>query len=271
MSSGGLFSQERRGRILELIRERKKITVHALCQLLEVSPATVRSDLRDLDREGLLVRTHGGAMEKSRASFEQVSSRRSAENLAAKQAIAAAARQHVADGDTILLDTGTTTVELARLLGSIRHLTVVTNDLEIARILEGTAGVDVLLLGGMVRKGYHCTVGPTGLRAVEDLRADTAFMATNSLSLEAGATTPDLQQAEIKKAMLSVARKSILLCDSSKIGRDSFVRFASLEQIDMLITEKLSDQDRAAMEQQGIEVVVASSMASAGDEGLSPG
>ncbi|MHB8969112.1 MAG: DeoR/GlpR family DNA-binding transcription regulator [Pirellulaceae bacterium] len=257
LATGGLFSQERRSRILELIRERKKITVHELCQLLDVSPATVRSDLRDLDREGLLVRTHGGAMEKSRASFEQISSRRGGENLAAKQAIAAAARQHIADGDTILLDTGTTTVELAKLLTSAQQLTVVTNDLEIARILEGITGVEVLLLGGTVRKGYHCTVGPTGLRAVQDLRADTAFMATNSLSLEAGATTPDLQQAEIKKAMLAVARQIILLCDSSKIGRDSFARFATLEQIDMLITEQLSDQDRTAMEEQGIEVVLA--------------
>ncbi len=257
MSTGNLFSQERRNRIVELIHERKKVTVHELCQLLDVSPATVRGDLRDLDREGQLVRTHGGAMEKSRARFEEIISRRSAENLAAKQAIAAAARTYVSDGDTIILDTGTTTLELARLLTNAQQLTVVTNDLEIARILENAEGIEVLVLGGSLRKGYRCTVGPSGVRAVQDLRADTAFMATNSLSLEAGATTPDLQQAETKKAMLSVARKLIVLCDSSKLGRDSFARFAAMEQIDLLITDQLSDADRTAIENQGVEVVLA--------------
>jgi DeoR family transcriptional regulator, fructose operon transcriptional repressor len=257
LTTGNLFSQERRNRIVELIHERKKLTVHELCRLLDVSPATVRGDLRDLDRDGLLVRTHGGALEKSQASFEQISSRRSAENLAAKQAIALAARPYIADGDTIVLDTGTTTLELARLLTNAQQLTVVTNDLEIARTLENTAGIEVLMLGGSLRKGYHCTVGPSGVHAVQDLRADTAIMATNSLSLEAGATTPDLQQAETKRAMLSVARKIILLCDSSKIGQDSFARFATLDQIDLLITEQISDADRAALENQGIEVVLA--------------
>ena len=138
-----------------------------------------------------------------------------------------------------------------------QQLTVVTNDLEIARILENAEGIEVLVLGGSLRKGYRCTVGPSGVRAVQDLRADTAFMATNSLSLEAGATTPDLQQAETKKAMLSVARKLIVLCDSSKLGRDSFARFAAMEQIDLLITDQLSDADRTAIENQGVEVVLA--------------
>jgi DeoR family fructose operon transcriptional repressor len=254
-----MYSQERRSRIVELIRERKKLTVHELCGLLDVSPATVRTDLRDLDREGLLVRTHGGAIEKSRAGYEVICRERSAENLSAKQSIGQIARQYVTDGDTILLDTGTTTVELAKLLRQrpLPRLTVVTNDLEIARILEGTAGAEVVLLGGVVRKGYHCTVGPAVIRTVQDLRVDTAFMATNSLSLDGGLTTPDLQQAETKKAMVAIARKVILLCDSSKIGRESFARFAGLEQIDMLITDQVTEQDRATLEEQGIEVAVA--------------
>jgi DeoR family fructose operon transcriptional repressor len=257
MATGVLFTEERRLRILDLIRDRKKLTVGELCKLLGVSPATVRADLRDLDREGLLLRTHGGAIERSRASFEQVSSKRSTVNLAAKQAIAVEAERVIHDGDTILLDTGTTTVELARRLHARRELTVVTNDLEIARVLEDSPGVQVVLLGGSLRKGFHCTVGPLGLRTAQDLRVDKAFMATNSLSLAVGATTPDLQHAETKKAMIAIAGKVILLCDSSKIGRESFARFAELEQIDMLITESLSDEDRAAMEERGIEVVVA--------------
>jgi DeoR family fructose operon transcriptional repressor len=257
LATNTLFSEERRTRILELVHERKKLTVNELCAILGVSPATVRGDLRDLDREGLLVRTHGGAIEKSRASFELTSSKRSTVNLAAKQAIAKAAAQFVEDGDTIVLDTGTTTAELAQRLVSQQRLTVVTNDLQIAGILEGAPGVETVLLGGTLRKGYHCTVGPGGSGLTHNLRVDTAFMATNSLSLEAGATTPDLHQAEIKKAMISMARKIILLCDSSKIGRDSFARFGDLDQIDVLVTEQLGDEAHAVFEEQGIEVVIA--------------
>ncbi len=257
MASTALFTEERRVRILELIREHKKMTVAELCRRLEVSPATMRGDLRDLDREGLLVRTHGGAMERWRASFEQVSSKRSNKNLQAKQAIAAEADRLVDDGDTILLDTGTTTLELARRLLARRALTVVTNDLEIARTLEEAPGIQLVLLGGMIRKGFHCTVGPAGLRMADDLRVDKAFMATNSLSLEAGAATPDLQHAETKKAMIAIARRVVLLCDSSKIGKQSFVRFADLGQIDTFITERLGDEDRLALEERGIEVVLA--------------
>ncbi len=257
MATSPLFSEERRHRIVELIRERKKLTVNQLCELLDVSAATVRGDLRDLDREGLLVRTHGGAIERSRTSFEQISSQRSTEHLAEKQAIAKAAEPFVEDGDTILLDTGTTTLELARRIGVDRRLTVVTNDLEIARVLEEVRGVEVVLLGGAVRKGFHCTVGPAGWRMTEELRVDKAFMATNSLSLEAGATTPDLQQAETKKAMIAMARKVVFLADSSKIDRQSFVRFADLPQIDVLVTDQLDAEQRRLFEEQGVEVVVA--------------
>jgi DeoR family fructose operon transcriptional repressor len=254
MSTHSLFSEERRIRILELLRERKKLTVHELCKVLEVSPATVRGDLRDLDREGRLVRTHGGAIEKSRAGFELISSQRSTENLAAKRAIAVEAENLAEDGDTILLDTGTTTLELARRLHARRNLTVVTNDLDIARTLEEAAGVQVVFLGGTLRKGYHCTVGPAGVRMAQDLRVDKAFMATNSMSLESGATTPDLHQADTKKAMIAMARKIILLCDSSKIGRESFARFADPEHIDVLVTDRMGDEDRLRFEERGVEV-----------------
>jgi DeoR family fructose operon transcriptional repressor len=250
-----LFTEERRLRIVELLGERKKLTVNDLCTLLKVSPATVRGDLRDLDREGLLTRTHGGAMEKVGTGFEQVSSQRSTKNLEAKQAIAEIAKTLVDDGETILIDTGTTTLELARRLVSRRNLTVVTNDLEIARAVEEAPGLQVVLLGGALRKGYHCTLGPAGHRMIEDLRVDKAFMGTNSLCIESGATTPDLQQAETKKAMIAIARKVIVLSDSSKFGRESFARFVDLEKIDVLVTERVADEDRQRLEERGVEVM----------------
>jgi len=256
-TNGGLFTEERRRRIVELIHDRKKLTVNELCHLLDVSQATIRADLRELDREGLLVRTHGGALNRARAGFEQVSSKRSTQNLAAKRAIGREASTLVHDGDTVLIDTGTTTFELARLLVSRRGITVVTNDIEIARTLEEAPDAEVVLLGGVLRKGYHCTVGVAAQRMADGLRVDKAFMATNSLSVEGGAATPDLQQAEIKKATIAIARKVILLCDSSKLGNESFARFAGLEDIDTLITERISEEDRLTFEEHGIEVIMA--------------
>ena len=115
-----------------------------------------------------------------------------------------------------------------------------------------------MFLGGTLRKGYHCTVGPVGIRMIQDLRVDKAFMATNSLSVEAGATTPDLQHAETKRAMIAVARKAIFLCDSSKIGGESFARFAELDQIEVLVTERMDKDDRQRFEEVGgVEVLVA--------------
>lgn len=256
-TNGGLFTEERRRRIVELIHERKKLTVNELCHLLNVSQATIRTDLRELDRDGLLVRAHGGALEKSRAGFEQVSSKRGAQNLSAKRAIGSEAAKLVHDGDTVLIDTGTTTFELARLLASRRGVTVVTNDIEIARTLEEAPRVEIVLLGGRLRKGYHCTVGVAPQRMADGFRVDKAFMATNSLSVAGGAATPDLQQAETKKAMIAIARKVILLCDSSKLGNQSFARFANLEEIDTLVTERIEEEDRLTFEEHGIQVFVA--------------
>jgi DeoR family transcriptional regulator, fructose operon transcriptional repressor len=257
MAANALFTEERRIRIVELLQEHKKITVAELCELLKVSPATIRGDLRDLDQEGMLTRTHGGALQKLKTGFETVIRSRGVENLAAKQAIAAAAERLVEDGDTIALDTGTTTAGLARRLLRRQELNVVTNDIEIAGVLEDAASVQVFMLGGMLRKGYRCTVGPATAQMAQGLRVDTAFMGANSFSLESGATTPDLQQAETKKALIAMGRKVVLLCDSSKIGRESFARFADLDRIDVLITEQISAPDRSRLEDRGVEVIVA--------------
>lgn len=258
-STNVLFTEERRRRILVLLREKKKLTVNTLCHQLDVSPATIRTDLRELDQEGLLTRTHGGAIEKSRTGFELTASVKRTDNLVAKQAIAWQASQFIEDGDTIVLDTGTTTLELARCLVARERLTVVTNDLEIALLLENASGIHTLLLGGTLRRDFHCTMGPLGQHMARELRVDKAFMGANSLSLQNGVGTPDLQQAEMKKTMISIARQVIVLCDHTKIGHESFARFANLEQVDIVITDQINDSAKQSLEECNIQVVVAAS------------
>lgn len=246
-----LFSEERRQAILRMIEEQKKVLVTELAASLGVTGATIRSDLRDLEASNLLLRTHGGAIERPRARYEMEMRERAEYQSPAKKAIAQVVYDQVLDGDTILLDTGTTTRELAYLLSDKQRLTVVTNDISIAAALEPAPGVDVFIIGGMLRKGFQCTIGGT----LADLTVDKGFFGTNSFSVDAGASTPDISQAAAKREMLRIAKKVFLLCDHEKFGRVSFSRFASLEDIDTLVTDQISGADRRHLEQAGIEIL----------------
>jgi DeoR family fructose operon transcriptional repressor len=137
-------------------------------------------------------------------------------------------------------------------------VTAVTNDFEIARVLEEMNSISVVMLGGELRKNFHCTVGAASIDMLAQLSVDKAFMGTNSLSILKGASTPNLQQAEIKKAMIASAQRIILLCSNRKLGKDSFAHFASLDQIDTLIIEKIDVNEKFEFEERGVEVLTAS-------------
>lgn len=259
MAEDTLFVEERKQKILEYIEENRKATVADLCERFRVSSATIRNDLRDLQASNLLIRTHGGAIVKSKTGLETDMNQRKVQNLAAKRRIAEAAIRLVEDGDTITLDSGTTSLELARLLDQRRDLTVVTNDLTIALCLEDVESVKVVFMGGSLRKKFHCTVthGWASGGMLSGLTVDKAFMGVNSFSTQKGASTPDIAHAETKKLMMSIAAKIILLFDSSKMERNSFALFAPLDKVDTIVTESVRDEDRKCLEENGIEVITA--------------
>ncbi|HUV06381.1 MAG TPA: DeoR/GlpR family DNA-binding transcription regulator [Spirochaetia bacterium] len=255
-----MFAEERKLKILEFIEEHKKATVAQLCEHFTVSSATIRNDLRDLESANLLIRTHGGAMVKSKTGFELDSNQKKVRNLDKKRKIAEATINLIEDGDTVILDTGTTTIELAKLLQRKRDITVVTNDLGITLLLEDVDSVNIVFMGGIVRKHFHCTVtyGTTGKDTLSGLTVNKAFMGVNSFCMKKGATTPDINQAETKKLMISIATNVILLCDSTKFGNTSFAQFATLDQIDTIITDSIDAKDYRKLEESGIDVIVAS-------------
>ncbi len=250
-----MFAEERKLKIIDILNQNKKVTVTELVHLFNVSSATIRSDLRELNDKGQIIRTHGGAIIESGAGFEPHTEQKRDLNLAAKQQIARLAIDLINDGDTVIFDTGTTTLEFAKLLNQRRRVQAVTNDFEIARVLEEMNSISVLMLGGEVRKKFHCTVGAAGIDMLAKLSVDKAFMGTNSLSISKGASTPNIQQAETKKAMVAGAKKVILLCSSRKLGRDSFAHFASLDQIDTLVVEKIDDNEKFEFEERGVEIL----------------
>jgi len=250
-----VFAEERKMKIVEYIKNHRKATVGELCDVFQVSSATIRNDLRELESISPIIRTHGGAMVKTQAGFEPSSREKRISGQAGKEKIGAAALKFIETGDTIILDTGTTTMELARLLSAKPDITVVTNDVRIAALLEDTEGITVYLVGGKVRKGFHCTVGAAGRQMLSGITADKAFIGANGLSFEKGATTPHIGHAETKQAMIQASKKIFLLCDNSKLGRNAFAKFAPLDVIDTLITDSISEEDKKRFEDEGIDVI----------------
>jgi DeoR family fructose operon transcriptional repressor len=198
-NSPTLFAEERHAQILLLLQEKSKIRVTELCDIFSVSPATIRNDLRDLEKSGKLKRTHGGAIPMEKAAFEPTTMVKNVENIEIKQKLAAYAANLIEEGDTIALDAGTTMMELAKCLCDRKSITVLTNDIRIAMYLEQNTKATILLIGGILRHGLDCTVGPIAISSISSLNVDKAFMGANAFSLEKGFTTPDINQAELKR------------------------------------------------------------------------
>jgi DeoR family fructose operon transcriptional repressor len=189
-----------------------------------------------MENEGRLRRTHGGAIPVGKAAFEEASTIKQIDHIDEKRRIAQEAAKLVDDGDTIALDIGTTTLELAKCLSGKQDITAVTVDLKIALILE-EHGINVIMIGGVLRRGYHCAVGSMAMSNLSRMNVDKAFMAANAFSVEKGFTTPAFEYAEVKKAMIAIASETIMLTDSSKIGKISFLKFADLADLDRLIVD----------------------------------
>ena len=249
-----MLAQIRKKTIVELVDAQGFITVSDLCARFGVSPATIRNDLHELESAQLIERTHGGAISCRRAVYEPDSEQKSVQQVREKEMIAQAALKHIQPGDAIALDTGTTTYELARRLGGFDRLTVVTCDLQIAAWLERNTSVTIIMAGGQVRRSFHCTGGQTAIDTLSRLHVDKLFIAANAVSLDA-LSTPSMEMAAVKSTLIASADRVILLADSTKLNRKSFARFAGLDQVHMLITDRHADSDWIAqVVEKGVEV-----------------
>jgi DeoR/GlpR family transcriptional regulator of sugar metabolism len=243
---------------LQLIEERVSMSVQELSKHFDVSPMTIRRDLALLDEKGLVVRIHGGATapETPVASREEV---RGALHVVQKAAIGAAAANLVEDGQTLFIDAGTTTIELARRLCERRRLTVVTNSVRILAALADSPGINLIGLGGSIYGGAWSFVGPLAEAALRRFNGDIAFMGITSVSLEHGLTEVNFFEATIKSTMIQRARRVVLLADHSKFEKVSPVSVVSIKDLDMLITDEgLSPQLIAAYRGAGVNLFVAS-------------
>ena len=255
-----MYAEERQQAMAQLIGQQGRLSVAQLADTFDVTTETVRRDLSSLERIGLVRRVHGGAVPASSLSvIESGLGERDQANTSAKDAIAAAAvLQLPPAGSTVVIDAGSTTARLAGVLPRELRLTVVTHAVPVAARLAGLPQIELHLLPGRVRPTTHAAVGTDTVAALQDLRADVAFLATNGLSVDFGLTTPDRDEAATKRAIARCARRTVVLADSSKIGVETSQRFAALEDVDVLVTDSGIDPSaRRALEKAGLEVVVA--------------
>lgn len=241
-----MYAEERLTFIAERARIAGRVDVAALAAELDVTTETIRRDLTALERQGLIRRVHGGAIPIERVAVEPGLAAREAAHRGEKERIAKAALSELPAEGAILLDAGSTTIRLAELMPSDRELTVVTNALPVAAVLAARGNIRLMLVGGRVRGRTLAAVDAWALRSLGDVYVDVAFVGTNGLTVERGLTTPDQAEAAVKAAMVAAARRAIVLCDHSKIGNDCFARFASLADIDLLISDDGLDEDVAA-------------------------
>jgi DeoR/GlpR family transcriptional regulator of sugar metabolism len=235
----------RRQQMLNLLEETGTLNVGELADRFGVSLVTIRKDLDELGAEGLLERTFGGAEFSHRSRFNRSFLQRALEHRQEKLAIAAAAFGYIKDGDTIILDAGTTTLVLAQLLKEqVKSAFVITCSVP-AALEVSSAGYDILLLGGMVRNKSLALLGRETLRIIERYRADKAFLGSSGFTAEMGHSTPNPDDAQIKEALMRIADETYVLVDSSKYGHNCLTSFAQLRDVHLTITDSRLPRSKA--------------------------
>ena len=253
-----LLAEPRRMKILEWLQEEGSARVRDLSVAFAVSEATIRQDLERLDNDGYVVREHGGAYLKSVPQQVQSMSLQHLTNMDRKKRIGRAAAALVGNGETIILDAGSTTTEVANNLTGHQNLNVITNAINIALMLGALPSMTVHLSGGLFKAPTLSVTGEKSGDFFNGIFAEKLFLATAAVSFEAGLTLPAMADLYVKRAMIKAASRVYLVADSTKIGRTSFSSLGPLDMIGGFITDDgISDEDRAEFERRGIEVIIA--------------
>lgn len=253
-----MFAQERQKIISEILERKSSVKVNEIASMLNVSESTVRRDLQEMEERNLLERTHGGAVGVDiKTNYEPSFKDKQDERIEQKIRIAEAASKIIEEDDTIILDSGTTTLEIAKMIEG-KHATVITNSIDIASQLSQNEQVEVIVTGGTLRVSTRAMVGSIAETTLKNFRVDKAFIGANGISAEEGITTPNFIEAQTKKMMMSYAKKVIVVADSSKFENVCFSVVCPVKSVDMIITsEDVSEDILKEYEQIGVDVITA--------------
>lgn len=259
-SSNKLLLDERRRLIVSLIEKNGRATVDELAARFGTSAVTIRGDLNALARQSMITRSHGGALPIAPGQTDTPVTIKETRAHAQKLRIGHAAAQIIRDGETIILDSGTTTLEIARQIHQLKFqsLTVITNALNIALELSGLPHVRVMMLGGLLRQTSYSLVGPDAEQALAKLSADRLFLGVDGLDPQIGATTPDPLEAALNALMMRVSRQTIAVLDASKLGQRSLSVISPVKGLHVVITDTGAPAETIeALRAAGVQVTLA--------------
>jgi len=248
--------EERRRKIRGLLQEHAQVSVAELAKKFAVSEVTIRADLVALDEIGALVRVHGGALPRAESDELPIDIKQNM-HREEKIRIAQAALVHIHEDATVILDSGSTTVEIAKLIRGLKlqSLNVITNALNIAVLLASAPFINLVIPGGVLRRRSWSLSGPPADNALRDLQADTLFLGVDSLDPEVGLMTPHVLEAQLNAQMIRIARRVIAVTDSSKLLRRNLSVIAPVDSVDLLITDRDADaRCIKAIRARGVEV-----------------
>jgi len=252
-----VYAVERRQEIATLVEQEGRSDVTELASRFGVTPETIRRDLTELEQRRFLRRVHGGAIAISRFRAEPALWEWAERRAPAPAAPAAPAAAFIPERGSVLVDAGTSTLALARIFPD-RELTVFTHSVAVALELAARRELRIHVIGGRLRSRTLANVDDWALRQLTDLRVDVAFVGTNGFSVDRGLSTPDPAEAAVKRAICRAAAQTVVLADHTKLDQEAAVRFAAIDEFDVLVCDRALDETgRSAFEDGDIEVVLA--------------
>lgn len=249
-------SVDRHQYILKQLEQHGKVYVLDLCEELNVSSVTIRKDLKFLEDSNLLFRTHGGATKQNPYTTDKSVYEKEKIFVDEKNKIGKKAASLIEENDSIIIASGTTLQAFAKQIQPIGNLTIVTSSLNVAHQMASHQNVEIIQLGGTLRKSSHSVTGIFSEMILEQFYCSKLFLGIDGLDLEFGITTTNAQEAQLNKKMIECAQKVIVLADASKFGRKSFGKITDLSKIDVIITDEITDSYKESLESQDIQVIV---------------
>jgi len=254
-----MLAEERRAILQNKLRENGYIQITDLAEEIGISSATIRRDLITLEKEGLCIRKRGGAARSAQGiTLEVPYEIKRLRNTNEKARIAKAALNLIENGNTILLDAGSTTYALALLLHKKKNLTVVTHDINIAAKLAGNPNINLICTGGIARANVFTLQGTQVVDFIHNLKVDKSFIGADTIHKDGTISNVNIEEVPIKQAMIAAAAQVILLADASKFGKTSFAKVADIKEIDILITDRSITQELlSCCDNKDINVIIA--------------
>lgn len=249
----------RRSDILSLLTEKGQVFVDELSDMFKVSEVTIRNDLNQLEKKNLLVRARGGAMQvEGIIGVDHGIDKKDKINFEQKAKIGLRASKLLNDSEIVIIDSGTTTAEMAKNIGNVKNMTVITNALNIINILSNNLDINLIVPGGFMRKNSFSLVGPMAEKSLRNFNVDKLFLGVDGFDTRHGIFTPNIEEAHLNMVMIDISNEVILLSDSSKFNKRSFTFICEIDKINTVVTDSgIKPDDKKRLEDAGVKVIIA--------------